>query len=71
MSEIIDNEFFVNINNTIPKNILNKFKHEINIRHFLIKKNKSSVRDILIKYGYYYQIVKIRSVMKLYYIEKK
>ena len=58
---MIDNEYFININNAIPKK---KCKHERNIRYFLTTEMKIGGIYIDLKYGYYSQTVKIGHVIK-------
>ena len=52
VSKIIDKEYLLNI--TPPPKQMKKRKYEINIRHFMTKEMKISLRDIALKHVYYY-----------------
>ena len=61
---LIDNEYLMNINNAITNFFrISASANEIQ-ENFRQKEIKSAVRDIYLKHGYYYKIVRIRNVTK-------
>ena len=63
VSEIIDKEYFLDINNTVQKNNNKKYKSERDKGYFQTKGIKSAIRYISLKRGYYSKEFKIRHVM--------
>ena len=59
----IDKEYFLNINNSVPKTFLSKFKCERNKLRLMTKENKIDVRKVALKRGFCSQIIKIRRAM--------